>query len=199
MTSKPSASSRRTTTEPVPRPPCTIHSLAVIAEKAQLMGTHPVEIGENTVLHPYAKIKAEGGKISIGDNCIICEEAVIGFAGPRSVESTEGIPVSIGDGVVIEANAVVEARSVGNGTTIEVGAKIGRGARIGKFCKITPMSVIRPGEELEDYTVVFGDNQRRIDRTAKEHEEIRAAKWKGHVMHVELLKQLIPDASANWR
>ena len=198
MTSRPSASSRRTTTDPIPKPPCNIHSLAVISEKVQMTGTHSVEIGENTILHPYAKIKAEGGKIAIGKSCIICEEVVIGFAGPRSVEA-EGIPVEIGNGVSIEANAVVEARSVGDGTVIEVGAKIGRGAQIGKYCKITPLSVILPGEELADYTVVFGNNQRRVDTTMAEHQEIRAAKWKGHVMHLDLLKTLIPDASANWR
>lgn len=164
-----------------------------------MTGTHSVDIGENTILHPYAKIKAEGGKITIGKTCIICEEVVIGFAGPRSVEGTGGVPIVIGNGVTIEASAVVEARSIGDGTVVEVGAKIGRGAHIGRFCKITPMSVILPGEELADYTVMFGDNQRRVDQTMAEHQEIRAAKWKGHVMHVDMLKRLIPDASAKWR
>ncbi|KAF7194582.1 hypothetical protein HII31_04088 [Pseudocercospora fuligena] len=202
MSSRPSASStvtRRSTaapTESLPKPPCKIHSLAIISEKAQITGTNIVEIGESTVLHPFSRIKADHGEVIIGSSCTICENAVVG----RLDGSEDGGPSTIiGDGVNIEAGATVEAQMVGSGTSIEVNAKVGKGAVIGKHCKITPLSEIKPGEELADYTVVFGNNQRRLDMSMANNAEVREAKAKGQQMHVELLRKLIPDASAKWR
>lgn len=51
---------------------------------------------------------------------------------------------------------------------------------------------------MPDYTVVYGDNRRRLDRTVAGHPEIRMVKQKGQLMHLELLKKLIPDSSAKW-
>lgn len=125
MTSRP-APSKRPPVDPSTKPPCKVHSLALVADKAQITGTHPVEIGENTVLHPYASIKATGGSVRIGKNCIISENAVVG------VGDGEQGDVIIGDEVNIESGAVVEATSVGDSTVIEVKAKVGKGAKVGK-------------------------------------------------------------------
>ena len=84
-----------------------------------------VEIGENTVIHPYAKIRSDRGSVQIGKNCTVCEKAVVG------ITDGEGTVV-IGDGVNIETGAQVEAAVVGDGTSIEVRAIIGKGAVLGK-------------------------------------------------------------------
>lgn len=68
-----------------------------------------------------------------------------------------------------------------------------------QHCKITPLNEIEAGEELPDYTVVYGSNQRRRNDTVRNHPEIVEAKRKAQDLHVELLKKLIPDASAKWR
>lgn len=129
MASRPAAPTKRVSTatpaDLAPKPPCTIHSLAVISEKAQITGSHPVEIGENTVIHPYAKIRSDRGSVKIGKNCTVCEKAVIGITGGEGT-------VVIGDGVNIETGAQVEAAVVGDGTTIEVRAIVGNGAVLGK-------------------------------------------------------------------
>lgn len=129
MASRPAApSSKRPTatpSEPVAKPSCKIHSLAIIADKAQLTGTHTVELAEGSILHPYCKIKAENGNVIIGKNSIINEAAVVG------VSQGSG-DVVIGDEVNIEASSIIEAKAIGDGTSIEAKAKIGRGAIIGK-------------------------------------------------------------------
>lgn len=128
MTSRPVASSKRSTAtpaEPIAKPPCKIHPAAVISDKAQITGSHTVELCEDSVLHPHCKIKAEHGIVYIGKGTIICEATMIGVAGGEG-------NVIIGDGVTIEAGAVVEAKSIGDGTVIEAKAKIGKGAVIGK-------------------------------------------------------------------
>lgn len=128
MASRPAAPTKRTSisaADLAPKPPCQIHSLAVISEKAQITGSHPVEIGENSVLHPYSKIRSDHGPVTIGRNCTVSEKAVVGTA------VGEG-EVIIGDEVNIETGAIVEAASVGDGTVIEVGVVVGKGAKVGK-------------------------------------------------------------------
>ncbi|CZT24295.1 uncharacterized protein RCC_10016 [Ramularia collo-cygni] len=190
MTSRPAPIKRQSavpSAEPPPKPPCQIHASAVVAEKASISGSHAVELGENTVLHPFAKIKAENGKVSIGRSSVVCETAVVGGE----------CDVHIGDGVVIGTGAIVEAKSIGNGTVIEAKAKIGRGAKVGKYCKITPLNEIKPNEIIPDYTVVYGDNKRKHNQTLASNPEVRNALRQGQELHVRSLKR-IPDSSAKY-
>ncbi|KAI4789568.1 hypothetical protein E4T44_13077 [Aureobasidium sp. EXF-8845] len=39
-----------------PKPPCSIHPSAIISDKAVIIGTHPVSIGENVELFVLEKI-----------------------------------------------------------------------------------------------------------------------------------------------
>ncbi|KYG42314.1 hypothetical protein M433DRAFT_7248 [Acidomyces richmondensis BFW] len=194
MTSKPLPSATGNTT-PGSKPPCRIHPSAVIADKAQITGTYPVEIGENVIIHPYARIRADHGKVIIGKNSMVYENATVGLS--DSDPKVDHEEVSIGEGVNIETGAVVEARSVGDGTTIEVNAIIGKGAVVGKYCKIVPLETVGPGEVLDDFSVLYGAGQ-RIDTTTMCHPEIREAKRVGQEKAVELMKKLIPNSSAKW-
>lgn len=195
MTTKPSPTKRQPSTSSVPavKPQCKIHSLATVADKAQITGSKVVEIGENAFIHPHARIKAEHGNVIIGKGSIISEKAVVGVA-----EGSEEADVVVGEFVSIESGALVEARKIGDHTTIEVNAKIGRGAVVGKWCKIAPLCEVREKEVLEDYTVVFGNGQKRTDVVLKEGKDVRDMKARGRDKEVELLKTLIPDASIKW-
>jgi dynactin-6 len=110
-----------------------IHPLAIVADKAQIVGSHPVEIGEQSVLHPHCRIRADHGPVKIGKRCIIQEAATVGAGGG-------GSDIHIGNGVNVEAGAVVEAKSIGDGTLIEAKAKIGKGAVIGKVGRLSRSS-----------------------------------------------------------
>jgi dynactin-6 len=191
MSAKPPSTKRSTTSTSLdaPKPPCTIHPTAVISDKAQLVGPHPVHVGENTVLQPYCKIVASNGAVTIGKNSSVGEMAVVGGGN----ENTE-----IGDGVDIGPGAVVEAASLGEGSVVEGKVRIGSGAVLGRWCRVTPSNEVRPGEQIKDFTVVYGDGQRRLNKTLMENAEVREAKHKGQEMQVQLLKRLIPNASAKW-
>lgn len=161
MTSRPQSAKRASVAPTVPpsKPPCQIHSLAIISDKAQIIGTEPVKIGENTVLHPYAKIVTQGGSVVIGKNCVIGSNAVVGV----TKESGQG-DVILGDGVNIESNAVVEAKTVGDGTAVEVSARLGRGAVIGRVCNGFPLTHMRSTSSsyaaLQDHTLERDSAQR---------------------------------------
>lgn len=192
MTTRPAPPSSRPS-EAIQRPPLKIHSLAVVADRAQITGKHAVEIGENTIIHPHARIKADTGKVIIGKNCTISEKALI--------SASEGAEDCIlGDGVNVEGDAVVEGARVGHWSVIEVGAKVGRLSQIGRYCKITPLSMIRPGEVVGNFVVVFGEEgKRRVDGGLVKDEEVRAARERGQTMMVEALKKLIVDGGVKWR
>ena len=63
---------------------------------------------------------------------------------------------------------------------------------------MTPTEVVQPGEHLQDFTVLFGDGQRRRDKTLVEREEIQRERVKAQEKHVEVLKKLIPDGKSKW-
>ncbi|KZF26068.1 hypothetical protein L228DRAFT_279316 [Xylona heveae TC161] len=106
----------------------------------------------------------------------------------RKVES-----VTLERGVIIEPGAYVEAELVREGTVIEAGAKIGRGCHIGRFCKICPYITIPPGENLPDYTVVYGngEGERRIDHAGATEPGLDELRLRMSSVHVNLLKKLV--------
>lgn len=119
--------------------------------------------------------------------CIISERASIGLLSASIADADPKLQgVTIGDNVTVDIGAVVEASHVGDGTHIEANARVHVGARIGKFCRIGAFCEVAAGEVLEDYTVLYGEGLRRIDKT--ENDE---AKLKSTRRHVEVLRKLV--------
>jgi dynactin-6 len=122
----------------------------LIAQHAQLTGTHPVTVGANTVLHPGCKISSAFAPVVLGEGVVIYERARVGLGtGDNAdadirrssgvVRSGEGSSIRsertvLGNNVVVETGAVVEAYELGEGCVVEVGAVVGRGCIIGKVC-----------------------------------------------------------------
>ena len=195
MASQTQSSKRQPSSVSVPaaKPQCKIHSKATIADKAQLIGPGTIVIGEDTLLHPHAKIIAEHGDVTIGKGCIIAEKAVVGVT--QNILHND---VSIGEGVSMESGAMFEGSSIGNHSTIEVNAKVRRGAVIGQWCKIAPLCEVGEDEVLDDFTVVYGTGQRRVNTVLRDQQQIRDMKIKGREKELRLLRTLIPDASIKW-
>lgn len=172
-----------------------MHSTAVIADKAQITGSHLVDIGENVIVHPHAKIRAEYGNVLIGKGSVVAEKAVVG------VSTGDGqTDVVLGEGVSIETGAVIEAKKIGDYSTIEVNSRVGREALVGRWCKVAPLCEVADSDVLDDFTVVFGEGHkgRRIDGVLRDKKEVRDAKLKGKTMEMEVLRTLIPDGSLKW-
>ncbi|KAL8737457.1 MAG: hypothetical protein Q9181_001673, partial [Wetmoreana brouardii] len=112
----------------------------------------------------------------------------VGGSGEREEEERV---VVIEDHVVIEARATVEGRRVGQGTVVECVASVGHGAVVGKYCKISPLCAIASYEIIPDYTVIYGFNERRIDRSGVEAQRVKTAE-----AHVEILKKVEAAAKA---
>jgi dynactin-6 len=119
----------------------------LIAQHAQITGTHPITLGPNTTLHPHSRISSALAPVVLGEGVVVYERAKVGMgvgpdldaesrrssmASARSSATVRSDGTVLGRNVVVESNAIVEAAEVGEGSVIEVGAVLGRGCVLGK-------------------------------------------------------------------
>jgi len=175
----------------IPKPPTSLASTLVIAEQASLTGTHLITLGGSTVIHPRSKLNSTYAPITIGNNCIISERSSIGLQS-ASGESGEG--VIIDNGVVVEVGAIIEAKRIRDGCHIEVNAKIGKGAVLGKHCRIGPLCEVAEGESVPDFTVIYGNGMRRLDKSGVEDLNLKMVG-----RQVDVLRKLIPSNLAKFQ
>ncbi|KAE9986130.1 hypothetical protein EG328_006392 [Venturia inaequalis] len=184
----------------VPRAPANLDPTCTIASHALLTGHYPISIFANVILHPYAKIISSEGPVDIGEGSMVWERAIVGIDGAGGLEAGSEVKATLlGKNVVIETGAIVEAGVViGDGTLVEGLARIGEGSVIGNYCKIMTQMSLPPGSVLEDYTILYGYNQRRTDKTMGRNDLVKDIKAAAHLKQIKGLQQLIPSNLAKW-
>ncbi|GAB0135836.1 hypothetical protein EsDP_00004159 [Epichloe bromicola] len=172
-----------------PKPPVNFSSSLTISDNAILQGTHSITMQSETVVHPRARLESNAGSILIGRRCIIHERTHIG-ARPANFDTAKTGGVVVGDYVVVEVGTTIEAgdTEIGEGTTLQVGCTIGSGAKIGRHCTISHKSIVSPGEELPDHTVLYSDGLRRQDQRG-----VTDVRKLGLVKQIAVLKKMIPS------
>jgi len=95
-----------------------IDNSSFVASNAVICGD--VKIGKNARVMYGAQIVAENSPVTIGDNCIVLENAVI--------RGTDKFPVTIGDNCLVGPNAHLAGCTVENNVFIATGASIFHGA-----------------------------------------------------------------------
>ena len=146
-----------------------IHPTAVVAATAVISGD--VEIGADCQILHGAVITAEGGPITLGENVIVMENALI--------RATSTNPVHIGDHVLVGPMASLSGATVGDEVFLATGTRVFNGARIGERSEVRINAVVHLRTVLPAETVVpiawvaVGDPVQLLppDR----HEEIWAA------------------------
>jgi dynactin-6 len=189
-----------------PKPTTNLSSSTIIDTAASIVGTHLVTIGANTVIHPRCKIVSLHAPVTIGENCILSERAVIGLPERQGdQEDSEGeedevqrMGVVIEDFVTIEPGVVVEARRVRRGAVVQVLSRLGRRSELGQYCMLGPGTIVAAGERVPERMTTYGRDgkERRIDRAPDTVIEIRE---KGQKAHVDALRKLIPSNLAKWQ
>ncbi|KAF2104351.1 transferase hexapeptide domain protein [Rhizodiscina lignyota] len=202
-TSSNRASTAKRSSTNVPKAPTSLDPNAIIANHAVLTGIHTISVAAGTVIHPHARIISTYSAVDIGPGCIVSEKAVIGLS-DLSQDDPEGdleLPeiIKIGQNVNIESGTIVEAAEIGENTLIDVDVKLGAGSVIGKNCTISACSVVPPGETVPDYTVIYGNNQRRLNKSLQSTPVILDIKSKGHEKQLNVLQRLVPSNLAKWQ
>ncbi|KRB39052.1 gamma carbonic anhydrase family protein [Microbacterium sp. Root180] len=121
-----------------------IHPDAVIAPTAVISGD--VQIGADCQVLHGAVITAEGGAITLGQNVIVMENALI--------RATATNPVHIGDHVLVGPMASVSGATVGDEVFLATGTRVFNGARIGDRCEVRINAVVHLRTTLPPDTVV---------------------------------------------
>ncbi|KAI0015058.1 trimeric LpxA-like protein [Xylariomycetidae sp. FL0641] len=180
-----------------PKAPANLSSSVTIADSAILTGHHTINVSSESVIHPRAKLDSTNGRITIGRRCIVHERTNIGAAATMvpAIPGAESEPkprdgVVIGDYAAVEVGATIESGGtmIGEGSVVGVNCRVGRGASLGKHCTLTPLSTVRPGEKVPDFTVVYANGTRRHDKR-----DVADLKNKAQSRQIEVLRRLIPS------
>ena len=129
-----------------------IHPTAFISEFAYVIGD--VEIGEGSSVWPGAVVRADMGRIVIGNHTNVQDNSVV--HGDADVEI--GDYVTIGHKVLCHAKTVGDRAVIGNGATLNDGVEIGEysliasGTMLVDNVKIPPRSLVvgSPGKVLRE-------------------------------------------------
>lgn len=121
-----------------------IHPTAVVAATAVVSGD--VTIGPDSQVLHGAVITAEGGPITLGENVIVMENALI--------RATSTNPVHIGDHVLVGPMASVSGATIGDEVFLATGTRVFNGARIGERSEVRINAVVHLRTTLPPETVV---------------------------------------------
>ncbi|MBW1668748.1 MAG: gamma carbonic anhydrase family protein [Deltaproteobacteria bacterium] len=123
---------------------------AFVSEAAYVVGD--VEIGERSSVWPGAVIRGDLGRITIGKDSAVEDNAVIHSGSPAQPVGD----VVIGDRVIIGHGAVVNCRTIGNNVLIGMNATVLHDAEIGDNCVIGAGCVVGQGMKVPDNSFVVG-------------------------------------------
>lgn len=123
-----------------------IHKTAWVAPDAVIIGD--VEIGEDSSIWPGVVIRGDIGKVTIGKNTNIQDNAVI--------HPSSGDGVSIGDNVTIAHGSVLDGCDVGNNVMIGINVTALHHTKINDNTIIGAGSLLPPGTETESDSVYSG-------------------------------------------
>lgn len=151
-----------------------IDDSAFVSEAAYIIGD--VEIGKNSGVWPGAVIRADFSSIKIGCNTMVEDNCVL----------HTGVPMDIGDQVIIGHGVVVHGEKIGNNNLIGNNATILENSQIGSFCIIGAGSLVSAGMKIPDKSFVVGVPARIIGQISPEQ-----LQWlqKGSQSYMELLRR----------
>jgi len=117
-----------------------------IAPNAQVMGN--VEMAEASSVWFGAVLRGDNDLIKIGARSNVQDNSVL--------HTDPGMPLTIGEGVIIGHQVMLHGCTIGDNTLIGIGATVLNGAKIGNNCLIGAHALITEGKEIPDNSMVVG-------------------------------------------
>lgn len=121
-----------------------IHESAWIAPNATISGD--VQIGAQTRVLFGAVVTADGGPVSIGNQCVVMENAVL--------RGTRKHPLHVSNRVLVGPHAYLSGCRVGNECFLATGAAVFNSARLGKRVEVRINGLVHLKTVLPDDAVV---------------------------------------------
>lgn len=132
---------------------------AYVAPSAQIIGN--VKMADHSSVWFGAVIRGDNDLIEIGARTNIQDNSVL--------HTDPGIPLTIGDGVIVGHRVMLHGCKIGENTLIGIGATILNGAEIGKNCIIGAHSLITEGKVIPDGSMVVGSPGRIVKSLTEQH------------------------------
>lgn len=142
-----------------------INPSAFIHEMALVIGD--VVIDEGTNVWPFAVLRGDIERITIGKNVSVQDGAVI--------HTDYGFPTIIGDNCIIAHGCIIHGCKIGNNTLIGMGAILLNGAEIGDNCIIAAGALVPEGKKIPSNSVAMGVPA-KVVRELNEEDKNRIAK-----------------------
>src|SRR5437667_4625353 len=74
------SSSKRASLAPAgPKTPTSLSPSLIIADSASLTGSNLIALGDNTVIHPRARLISTHAPLTVQNLCVICEKSAVGL------------------------------------------------------------------------------------------------------------------------
>ncbi|KAF8763238.1 dynactin subunit 6-like [Argiope bruennichi] len=137
---------------------------AIVCKESELVGE--ITIGGRTVIHPKARIIAEGGPIIIGESNLIEEQVqIINKGNPKDPDSQ--VPMIIGSNNVFEVGAYIESMKIGDNNVLESKCTIGKYTQLTSGCVIGAKCELVCNEIIPENTVIYGSTCERRHQAEK--------------------------------
>lgn len=117
-----------------------------IAPNATIIGQ--VNLGDESSVWFGAVLRGDNDQINIGARSNIQDGCII--------HVDPGVPVNIGEDVVVGHGAIIHGATVENNSLIGMHATLLNSVKVGKCCIIGAHSLITEGTEIPDYSLVMG-------------------------------------------
>ena len=117
-----------------------------VAPNATLIGR--VNLGDESSVWFGAVLRGDNDDINVGARSNIQDGCI--------VHVDPGVPVNIGEDVVVGHSAIVHGATVGDNSLIGMRATLLNHVKVGKYCIIGAHSLLTEGTEIPDFSVVMG-------------------------------------------
>jgi carbonic anhydrase/acetyltransferase-like protein (isoleucine patch superfamily) len=154
----------------------TVHETAYVSDFAFVIGD--VEIGAQSSVWPGAVVRADSGKIVIGERSNVQDNSALHADADASI----GNDVTIGHGVVCHARRIGDHSLIGNG------AVLNDGVEIGEWCLIAAGSVLPEKTRVPDRSIVRGVPGRVIGGIHDRHAEMIRVAGESYVERIPRYK-----------
>ncbi|WP_017731790.1 gamma carbonic anhydrase family protein [Nafulsella turpanensis] len=132
-----------------------------VAPNATLIGQ--VELGDESSVWFGAVLRGDGDKIVVGARSNIQDGAI--------VHVDPGVPVHIGEDVVVGHGAIVHGATVDDSSLIGMRATLLNRVKVGRGCIIGAHSLLTEGTEIPDYSLVMGTPGKVVKQLSPEQAE----------------------------
>ncbi len=137
----------------------TIHPQAFIHPNAVIIGD--VWIGPDSSIWPGVVIRGDVNRIRIGSGTNIQDGSILHVTRPTT-KKPNGLPLIIGDNVIIGHNAVLHACTLDSGCMIGMGAIVLDGAKVETAAMLGAGSLLSPGTTIPTQELWVGSPARRM-------------------------------------